>query len=283
MAVVFEVDNLRNGYIDLVREVQHQGERVSPRGLPTVEVPDATIVVHDWFDTLPVGIGRGVSLKFAAVEALQLIGEFVDVDLMLAANPNMEQFTNKRANGAKYFHGGYGMRVVQQAARVTERLKLDPDSRQAVAVIWRPDLDLMRMGADDGEPIRDLPCTIGMQFRIRDDKLDVSVVMRSNDVWWGVAYDVFCFTQYAATIAHRLGIEPGRYAHHAFSLHMYERDFDKVSALQKTNAPAPLVHVRGIDGGDPVIRAESIRCGVQRTWTASESWYVGQIAEVCKS
>jgi thymidylate synthase len=110
-----------------------------------------------------------------------------------------------------------------QLPRAVERLKLDPDSRQAVVSIWDPLYDM--------QDTRDLPCTLNFNFRIRNDKLNMSTTMRSNDVWLGAAYDVFMFTQLQCTVANALGVEVGTYTHHAYSFHIYERNVEAMEQL----------------------------------------------------
>jgi thymidylate synthase len=94
--------------------------------------------------------------------------------------------------------------------------------------IWNPERDML-------EKKRDYPCTILHQFRIRRNRLNMSVYMRSNDVWLGAAYDFFQFTRVQIAIASILGIEPGSYSHHVGSLHIYEENYDAAAALRKTN------------------------------------------------
>lgn len=210
------VHNLRQGYVHVVRTVLEQGTLVRPRGALTVEVEAAQIVVEDPLDVLPTGVGRRVAVRFALVEALQLIGQCTRPELTQAINPNVAQFMD----GGE-FYGAYGPRVNWVSA--VERLREDPDSRQAVGLIWRPE--------DAFAETRDLPCTVALQWLIRDGRLDAFTYMRSNDVWWGLAYDAFQFTQLQVTLANVLGVKPGIYVHNATSLHLYERDWENARAL----------------------------------------------------
>ncbi len=67
---------------------------------------------------------------------------------------------------------------------------------------------------------------------IRAGLLELTAVMRSNDVWWGLAYDVFQFTTLQQTVARCLDVPVGSYTHVALSLHMYEKDFDAADRLR---------------------------------------------------
>jgi thymidylate synthase len=149
----------------------------------------------------------------AAVEALQLIAGTATPRLIVAASPAFAAY--REANGE--FWGAYGSRIGSQTQRVVDKLRQDADSRQAIISLWSPTHD-NTIGK------RDYPCTLVMGFRIRNRRLNMSVTMRSNDLWLGTCYDVFQFTQLQLTIAHMLGVDPGTYTHTAWSLHIYERD-----------------------------------------------------------
>ena len=72
---------------------------------------------------------------------------------------------------------------------------------------------------------KDTPCTYAVQFTILHDKLDMCVVMRSNDLWYGFCNDQYCFSELQKMIAHEVGVEVGVYYHFAHNMHLYN---DKV-------------------------------------------------------
>jgi thymidylate synthase len=83
------------------------------------------------------------------------------------------------------------------------------------------------------------------QFRIRNNKLNMSVYMRSNDVWLGSAYDFFQFTRVQLAMCSVLGIEPGTYAHHVGSLHIYENNYEAADQLKKTSNVEEQLYITG--------------------------------------
>lgn len=210
-----------NGYVDLVKHVLEHGKEAAPRGMKTREIEDAVIRIDDVRNTLPLGVGRGTVPGIGAVEACQLIAGVSTPDLVIAIGPQFKNYAED--NGI--FHGAYGLRTKNQYGKIVERLKADPDTRQAVVTIWNPELDLL-------EKKRDYPCTILHQFRIRDNKLNMTVFMRSNDVWLGAAYDFFQFTRVQLAMANILGVEPGKYVHHVGSLHIYEQHYESADKLK---------------------------------------------------
>ena len=66
---------------------------------------------------------------------------------------------------------------------------------------------------------------------IRDNKLHCTTVMRSNDVVFGLSYDLSFFISLQKYIADRLGVLYGSYTHYTFSMHVYEKDFDLVNDI----------------------------------------------------
>ena len=233
-ASIIEIENGTNGYVDLVRHVLTHGEEVAPRGMKTREIEDAVIFIDDVYNTLPLKVGRGSVPGIGAVEACQLLAGESYNDLIVAVGP---QFRNY-AESDGIFHGAYGPRTREQYPLAIDKLRNDSDTRQAVITLWNPNLD--------NQPNkRDYPCTILHQFRIRDNKLNMSVYMRSNDVWLGAAYDFFQFTRVQIAMASVLGIEPGKYAHHVGSLHIYEQHYDSAESLKKTDEVMPIPTIVG--------------------------------------
>jgi thymidylate synthase len=101
---------------------------------------------------------------------------------------------------------------------VKQELTKDPDSRRAVIHI--------RTAQDSFLAKKDVPCTLSLQFFIRDKKLHMIVQMRSNDLILGTALDVPAFTFMQELMALELGVDVGVYYHTSNSMHVYERHYD---------------------------------------------------------
>ena len=97
---------------------------------------------------------------------------------------------------------------------VKSLLKDNPSTRQAV----------IHIKTADNSPSKDVNCTVCLQFFIRNNKLYLTVYMRSNDLWTGFPYDVFQFTAMQILMSMELGVELGSYMHIDGSLHLYERN-----------------------------------------------------------
>ncbi len=85
---------------------------------------------------------------------------------------------------------------------------------------------------------KDFVCTMYMQFLIRDNKLEAYAYMRSNDIIYGLSYDLpwFCFLQIMIWLSlkhYYINLKLGSYHHHALSMHIYEKNFGWLSEIYK--------------------------------------------------
>jgi thymidylate synthase len=228
--------DLNSIYNMVVSRVMIDPEHVSsPRGMETREVLNANIVLKNPRARLITDPIRKTNYGFG-------VGEFIwywtgqrDLEFIERYNKRLRSFSDDGVT----LNSAYGNRIFGQRRRdncpmgqwrvAVEKLCADPDSRQAILKILAPsDLD---------HKTKDTPCTCTLQFFLRSDRLYLHVHMRSNDVFWGLPYDVFSFTilqeAMALQLSERLGrtIELGEYYHTAGSLHIYGRHFEDANAI----------------------------------------------------
>ncbi len=215
----------RSGYVDIVRHVILHGKPRTSRGFNTYDAGHTTIEVESPYNALPIGVGRNLNRRIGAAEAVQLIGGFADPVLLFDASKEMRQY----AEDDGHFYGAYGRRIGYQLRHVRDKLSADLGTRQAVISLWDPYLD-NTMGK------RDYPCTLTIAFSTNDHAmLEMDVTMRSSDVWRGIPYDMFQFTQLQLTLARVLKLEPGAYRHHTHSLHLYASDVDRAATFVQSS------------------------------------------------
>ncbi len=114
-----------------------------------------------------------------------------------------------------------------QMFKVVDLLRKDPESRRAVIVI--------NDANENVDTTLDEQCTMYLQYFIRNNKLYATTCMRSNDMWWGLPYDVPAFIAMQKMIAKMLNIECGTYTHFAGSLHVYDKDYEKIKVAACAN------------------------------------------------
>ena len=116
-------------------------------------------------------------------------------------------------NGNVNSNYGWQWKRNNQLYKVIAMLENNPNTRQATISIY------------DGKEIenysKDTPCTYAVQFTVLDNKLCMSVLMRSNDLWYGFCNDQYQFASLQQMVADSLSIETGWYYHYAHNMHLY--------------------------------------------------------------
>lgn len=167
---------------------------------------------------------RNISKKYLLAELLWYINERNDKDFIgqfasLWNTISDDGITSNSAYG--YILGKkYGFNQIEQ---IIELLKKDPNSRRAVLNISDPAINRITT--------KDMQCTVCLQFLLRNNKLYCTTYMRSNDVWFGLPYDIVYFTFLQKYIAYRLGVGYGTYTHFVGSMHMYLRDEENIKKM----------------------------------------------------
>ena len=100
-----------------------------------------------------------------------------------------------------------------QLDKVIGRLDFDNETRQAAISIYD--------GKEINKYANDTPCTYAVQFTIIHNRLDMCVVMRSNDLWYGFCNDQYQFSKLQEMVSKELNIETGVYYHFAHNMHLY--------------------------------------------------------------
>lgn len=212
-------DSANEAYKQLIKGVNGAPEFESaPRGKKVREWIAPQIVLTNPLDCLITIKERKLNYRFAVIEKLEYLGGIHDAERLKAYNPNLSGYEGNYG----YFDGNYAQRFNYWLDHIYQVLRKDPDSRQAVVSIY------------DGSARHlspDIPCTLNLQFLLREGKLHLITTMRSNDLLWGFPYDVnaFCFLQ--DVLAKWLGVELGNYYHNVGSLHIYEEPIENYNLL----------------------------------------------------
>jgi len=224
-------------YIHAMKSLMSLGQTTSPRGYETKELSPFLLGFENSRKRFIFNPERKVNLAFMLAECLWIMNGREDVEMVSYYNSKIAQFSD---NG-ETFHGAYGPRLrnlrtpnenqeeyTDQFYQVINKLKSDPDSRQAICNIFLANRDYV--------VTKDVPCTMTYQFLIRDNKLEMIANMRSNDIILGLSTDAFNFSTIQEVIASELGIEPGWYYHIDGSLHIYKKDYEWAERIIKNGA-----------------------------------------------
>jgi len=118
-------------------------------------------------------------------------------------------------NGQVNSNYGYQWERARQLDNVVEMLVKNPSTRRACISIYD--------GKEISDYASDTPCTYAVQFTILDNRLNMCVTMRSNDLWFGFCNDQYCFSKLQQLVSERLKLKTGTYYHFVHNLHLYNK------------------------------------------------------------
>ncbi len=200
-------------WVDLLKAL-HDAPVVSPRGFKTKELIGYQSRVS-MSDPMVCIREREIGEKFRYAEAAWILSGDNKVSTIAPYSKMIPQFSD---DGVRFF-GAYGVKVADQLSYVVSSLATDNSTRQAIINIWR----------ENPRPSKDIPCTLSLQFLIRNNKLHCNATMRSSDAWLGWVYDVYNFSQISLYVLlqlksqHKIKLELGESTLTAGSQHIYQQ------------------------------------------------------------
>lgn len=228
--VIIQANSFAAAYEELLHELMTSPEYVTqPRDMKINEMCDVAMVIEDPLSCLYRNEFRSSQSKYIAAEFLWYFMGRNDVEYIA----KYAKFWESIKNDDDTVNSSYGHLLfnnknehgVTQYRWALESLAQDKDSRQAVLHFNLP--THQRSGN------KDFVCTMYGIFQIRNNRLNFTISMRSNDVILGLPTDVAFFvtlqSQMLNHLRHHAGypeLEMGTYTHIANSSHIYERHFE---------------------------------------------------------
>ena len=220
----YEIDSI---YKELCSDLLHFGVKVGN----TREITNVKVTLHNIENNI-VSI-RDISPSYLFGEWLWYFTSRRDTKFISKFGSMWSRLTD---NGV-YANSAYGYLMMNafgfdQINTVINLLRFDPNSRRAVININIPNPNVIET--------KDEPCTIMLQFLLRDGKLHCTTAMRSNDIYLGFPYDVAFFTEVQKYIADKLHVKYGTYTHFVTSLHVYEKNIDTIRSIVNNPVSKPI-------------------------------------------
>jgi thymidylate synthase len=196
---------------------KHTGTRGDTREL-------LSVTLHIAKPRARISISENRGKPFSALG--ELLWYLSGSDTLEFIEPYVGRYADDAINGI--LEGAYGPRLltlrdgINQFDSIHRLLTDNPGSRRAVIQLFNAE--------DITTRHKEIPCTTTMQFHLRDGHLHMSTTLRSNDAYFGLPHDVFCFTMLQEMMAKRLGVEMGEYHQFVGSMHVYEDKLDEINA-----------------------------------------------------
>lgn len=203
----------------------------SPRGLKIKELTNIHIDITDPTRSMYTNSKRSSQFKYIAAELVWYFSASNDLSFI----EKFAKFWINVANPDNTLNSAYGNLLFNQHYDVTQwkwaydSLVKDKDSRQAILHFNMP----IHQKNDN----KDFVCTMYGIFQIRNNELNFTIHMRSNDVILGLPTDIafFCLLQQQMLKLLNESVYPdlklGKYSHIVNSLHLYEKNFNLVNDM----------------------------------------------------
>lgn len=241
-----------------------RGSTVETRGMKVVELLNYQFAMPS--DPFMSFKARGLNLDYIRREfQWYLKGDRYDLSICKHA-----KIWNDHVCDGTYLNSNYGHYLFARRGLINavEELRKDPYSRRACISILNTQ---QHLGA------KDIPCTYAINFMIRDDKLHMTVRMRSNDLFFGLGNDapIFHFIHQLAfwmlSITYP-NLTLGSYTHSADSFHIYERHIAKGQEIAFGDDPYTPVGVPKIGSVEEALAVMHDWSGEHRLGFAFYNW-----------
>lgn len=222
---------MKQQWLTIYQDLKEKGFESSPRGLKIKELEDY-IFTGDPYNRFANFEERKLNIKYIVGEfCWYLRGDLNDIEGISYYSKFWKNIVNENP---PFLNSNYGHYIFQlkQFEHCYNILLQDKDSRQATIILADR--------KNNFEKTKDKICTYSINFRIRNNKLNMSVNMRSNDFILGTQIDYFQFSVIQEMLLKKLqlkyeNLEMGKYTHKADSLHIYENKFDLMDKILNNN------------------------------------------------
>lgn len=214
---------------DLFNNPDHSS---NPRGLQIKENMGVVLEIENPMLSLYANKRRGSQKKYIAAEFLWYFSGRNDVEFISEYASFWKSIENEDGTA----NSAYGNLIFNKKNRfgtnqyewAIKSLSADSDSRQAIMHFNLPEHQY--------EGNKDFVCTMYGIWHIRDNRLNLTIHMRSNDAILGTPTDVAFFTvlqqQALLHLRHTYPyLKLGKYTHIIDSYHIYERNFNLVEDM----------------------------------------------------
>ena len=251
---------MRN-YLDLLKDVMDNGQDRPDRTGIGSRFVNGRLLRWNLQDGFPMLTSRRVSLRIAFEETMFFLRGLSDTKLLEEKNINIWRGNTSRefldSRGLTQLPEGdmgrgYGVQwrdwrshgsneSVDQINLMLQGIRQDPHSRRHVVTGWNPgELDQMALP----------PChmlqmyTVSGEFSTESGRLNNCFVMRSNDVPYGLPYNIMSYALLNHIFAQHLGLAPGELVYMGWDVHIYNNQFEMVSEqLERTPGALPTLRI----------------------------------------
>ncbi len=201
MPTYLKAKNSVDGWMRLVRKIMETGmTRMDERGIET-----------RWLDNVMIHIADPYTERVSDLYPFseKVLREKYATQLLTSDRMDFDYTYGERLNA-------WGTEVINQIEYVIEKLKSSPVSRRAIATTWDPRKDII---SDE------VPCLNHFVFMTRENVLDISVMIRSNDMYGAWPANVYALGELLTYVSEKTELESGTITTLSVNAHIYKHDW----------------------------------------------------------
>ncbi len=203
MATYIRASTPVDGWTRVVRKIMASGmERTDEREMKT-----------KWCENLMVHVRKPLENRVTELYPFseKVLKEKYATQLLTPDRMDFDYTYGERLNA-------WGDGEVDQIEYIIRKLSSNPHSRRAVATTWDPRKDTES---------EEVPCLNHFVFMTREEWLDLSVMIRSNDMYGAWLANVYALGELVTYVAERVNLKIGTITTLSVNAHIYEHDWEK--------------------------------------------------------
>jgi thymidylate synthase len=207
MATYIRASTPVDGWTRVVRKIMDAGmERKDERGMKT-----------KWCDNLMVHVSRPLENRVTDSYPFseKVLKEKYATQLLTPDRMDFDYTYGERLNA-------WGDGEVDQIKYIIDKLSSNPNSRRAVATTWDPRKDTQS---------EEVPCLNHLVFMTRGNLLDLSVMIRSNDMYGAWLANIYALGELLTHVAKNADLEIGTITTLSVNAHIYEHDWENAEEV----------------------------------------------------
>ncbi len=215
-------------YRDAIARIMFHGVEIfnERTGLSTRAIPGLTYEL--WPDeSFPLLTLRKIPIQLFCSEVVWMIMGTKDLSFIRQFTKIWDDFaendgTMETAYGYRWRHH-FGR---DQLLGLVEHLKNEPSSRHGVIIMWDPASDGL-----NSPKKKNVPCPFAFTVNVLAEKVNMHLIIRSNDMMLGNPHDVAGFALLLSMLGQELGLGVGKLTVSISHAHIYENHYEQANTL----------------------------------------------------
>ncbi|MFT4295936.1 MAG: thymidylate synthase [Micropruina sp.] len=222
-----EYDTARSAFLGQISRVLEEGRVITRRTDATRELSGESFTIKDPAQRCIVSPHRNSNVAASIAESLWTLAGREDLHFIEPYLPRAAKFSDDGLT----WRGAYGPRLrhhfgVDQLDEARRLLLYDSHTRRTAMSLFDPGCDYADLDT------KDVPCNNWLHFLRVDDRLDLSIAVRSLDLMWGFSgVDSFLWSLVHELMAAWVGLKVGHQHWFVGSCHVYEIHLSRVERI----------------------------------------------------